>query len=135
VVNLVLVSHSLELAEGLRTMAGQMAGDTVRIEVAAGTPDGRLGTSAPMIVDAIHRADGDGGVLVLLDLGSAAMSIEMALEDLEPEVRGRVAVSGGPLVEGAIAAAVQASVGATLTEVTAAADGASAMPKLPGAPS
>ena len=134
-VNLVIVSHSWELAEGLRAMAGQMAGDDVRIEVAAGTPDRRLGTSAPMIVDAIHRADAGDGVVVLLDLGSAALSIEMALEDLEPEVRERVRVSSGPLVEGTIAAAVQASVGATLAEVAAAADGAWTMPKLPGAPS
>jgi phosphoenolpyruvate---glycerone phosphotransferase subunit DhaM len=135
VVNLVLVSHSRKLAEGLRTMAAQMAGDEVRIEVAAGTPDGRLGTSAPMIVDAIRRAAGDAGALVLLDLGSAALSIELALEDLEPEIRERVAVSDAPLVEGTIAAAVQASLGATLAEVSAAAREATSMPKLPGAPS
>jgi dihydroxyacetone kinase DhaKLM complex PTS-EIIA-like component DhaM len=72
-------------------------------------------------------------VLVLLDLGSAALSLELALEDLDPADRERVRVTEAPLVEGAILAAVQASIGATLDEVEAAAAGAATMPKLPRA--
>ena len=41
-------------------------------------------------------------------------------------------VSEAPLVEGAVLAAVQASVGGTLAEVAAAAAGAASMSKAPG---
>jgi phosphoenolpyruvate---glycerone phosphotransferase subunit DhaM len=72
-------------------------------------------------------------VLVLFDLGSAALSLELALEDLDPVERDRVRVSEAPLVEGAILAAVQASIGAGLAEVEAAAAAASTMTKIPRA--
>jgi dihydroxyacetone kinase phosphotransfer subunit len=132
-VGLVLVSHSGMLADGLRDMVAQVAGEDVAVGVAGGTDDGRLGTSAPRIAAALRStlAASPDGVLVLLDLGSAALSLELALEDLEPADRERVRISEAPLVEGAILAAVQASLGASLLEVAAAADGAASMPKLP----
>ena len=135
--SLVLVSHSRTLVEGLRDMVAQVAGDEVRITIAGGTEDGRLGTSAPTIAAALREAIGPtdaraDGVLVLLDLGSAALSVEVALEELEPDERAMVQVSSGPLVEGAVMAAVQASVGATLGEVAEAAAGALAVPKVLG---
>jgi dihydroxyacetone kinase phosphotransfer subunit len=130
-VGLVLVSHSRTLAEGLAEMVGQVSGGDVRVAVAAGTPDGRLGTSAPLITEAIRSVDGPDGVLVLLDLGSAALSVELALEDLEADERARVVVSDAPLVEGAVVAAVQASLGSDLERVAAEASAAARLPKLP----
>ena len=47
------------------------------------------------------------------------------------EERRRVRVSEAPLVEGSVLAAVQASVGATIDQVVAAAESATSMPKLP----
>jgi PTS hybrid protein len=138
-VSLVLVSHSATLVEGLREMVAQVAGADVRVTTAGGTEDGRLGTSAPRIAEAIREAVGEGsgsranGVLVLLDLGSAALSLEIALEDLDPETRAIVRVSEAPLVEGAVIAAVQASTGASLDEVAAAAMTAATMSKFAGA--
>jgi dihydroxyacetone kinase phosphotransfer subunit len=132
-VGLVLVSHSRTLAEGLSDMLAQVAGPDVRIAIAAGTLDGRLGTSAPLIVDAIRAVDGTDGVLVLLDLGSAALSVEMALEELTGEERVRVIVSEAPLVEGAVVAAVQASIGNSLRAVADEAAAAGRLPKLPDA--
>ncbi len=137
--SLVLVSHSAKLVEGLREMVSQVSGPDVRVTVAGGTEDGRIGTSAPRIVDAIRLAAGTdtgspaSGVLVLLDLGSAAMSLEIALEELDAETRAKVRVSEGPLVEGAVLAAVQASTGASLEEVEAAAASAATMSKMGGA--
>ena len=128
--NLVLVSHSRTLAEGLRDMVTQVAGPEVSVAIAGGTADGRLGTSAPAITAAVRAVLGPDGVLVLLDLGSAAMSLEIALEDLSADERARVRVSEAPLVEGAVTAAVQASTGASLDEVEAAAAGAIGMTKL-----
>jgi dihydroxyacetone kinase phosphotransfer subunit len=132
-VGLVLISHSGTLVEGLRDMVAQVAGPEVAVEIAGGTADGRLGTSAPRIAAALDAAlaGSPDGVLVLLDLGSAALSLELALEELDPADRDRVRVSEAPLVEGAILAAVQASVGASIVEVEAAAAGAATMSKLP----
>jgi dihydroxyacetone kinase phosphotransfer subunit len=128
-----LISHSGAVVEGLRDMVAQVAGDDVPVGIAGGTGDGRLGTSAPLISAALQTtlAASDGGVLVLLDLGSAALSLELALEDLDEADRERVRVTEAPLVEGSILAAVQASVGASLAEVAAAAEEATSMAKLP----
>ena len=133
-VGLVLVSHSSMIAEGLRAMVAQVAGAEVAVATAGGTEDGRLGTSAPRIVEAIRSTldAGAEGTLILLDLGSAALSLELALEDFEPADRARLRVSEAPLVEGAILAAVQASIGASLDEVAEAAASAASMSKMPG---
>lgn len=119
---IVIVAHSPMLAAGLREMVAQCAPD-VRVHVAAGTSSGTLGTSAPLVESAIRAAlhDAVGAeVVVFLDLGSATLAIEIALEALEPTERARVRVSEGPLVEGAILAAVAARTGAAIEEVIAA---------------
>ena len=115
-------------------MVAQVAGAEVAVATAGGTEDGRLGTSAPRIVEAIRSTldAGAEGTLILLDLGSAALSLELALEDFEPADRARLRVSEAPLVEGAILAAVQASIGASLDEVAEAAASAASMSKMPG---
>ncbi len=131
---LILVSHSGTLVDGLREMASQVAGPDVAIATAGGTEDGRLGTSAPRISEAVRSVlDRADSAVVLLDLGSAALSLELALEDLSDGDRQRVRVTEAPLVEGAILAAVQASVGATIDEVVAAAESAATLAKLPRA--
>jgi dihydroxyacetone kinase phosphotransfer subunit len=134
VVGLVLVSHSAAIAEGLATMCRQVAGPDVAVVAAGGVPDGGLGTSADRIEAALRTAlAGGDGVLVLLDLGSAVLSLEVALESLDGTQRGRVQVSDAPLVEGAVLAAVQASLGAPLDEVLAAAHRAVGLAKRPAA--
>lgn len=132
-VGLVLISHSSAIAEGLREMVAQVAGADVPVGIAGGTDDGRLGTSAPRIAEAIRLTldAGADGTLILLDLGSAALSLELALEEFDEAERARLQVSEAPLVEGAVLAAVQASVGASLDEVAASAAGAASMPKMP----
>jgi phosphoenolpyruvate---glycerone phosphotransferase subunit DhaM len=132
-VGMVLVSHSEVLVNGLRDMVAQVAGEDVPVATAGGTDDGRLGTSAPRIAEAI-RSTLDAGaddVLVLLDLGSAALSLELACEEFAPADRTRIRISEAPLVEGAVLAAVTASVGGSIDEVLAAAAGAATMTKLP----
>jgi phosphotransferase system HPr (HPr) family protein len=63
-------------------------------------------------------------VLVLMDLGSAILSAEMALEFLPEDQRHNVLLCAAPMIEGSIAAAVQASLGGTLQQVAAEAMGA-----------
>jgi multiphosphoryl transfer protein len=125
VVGLVIVSHSATLAEGVAELARGM-GAEVPIELAGGidTPEPALGTDATQVLEAIERADQGDGVLVLMDLGSAVLSAEMALDLLPEERRERVVLSEAPLVEGAVAAAVTAKLGASLADVAAEARGA-----------
>ncbi|MCW2951580.1 MAG: ptsP [Conexibacter sp.] len=132
-VGIVVVSHSARLAEGVVELAREMAGD-VRIEAAggidppaAGAPRG-LGTDAVRVMEAIEAAlgpaaDEPAGVLVLMDLGSAVLSAETALDLLDPAIADRVRLAAAPLVEGAVAAAVAAQAGQSLDEVAAEARG------------
>jgi multiphosphoryl transfer protein len=124
-VGLVIVSHSATLAEGVAELARGM-GAEVPIELAGGieAPEPALGTDAARVLDAIERADQGDGVVVLMDLGSAVLSAEMALDLLPPERRERVVLSEAALVEGAVAAAVTAKLGAPLADVVAEARGA-----------
>ena len=116
-VGLVIVSHSAQLAAGVVELAGQMTQGKTPIAAAGGAIDDILGTSADKILEAIQSVDGPDGVLVLLDLGSAILSAEMALEMLSDEQRDRIRLSYAPLVEGAVAAALEASLGRTLVQV------------------
>lgn len=128
-VSIVVVSHSAQLAAGVAELAGQMAQGEVKILAAGGTNEGTLGTSMEKVLAALQQADSEAGTLVLLDLGSAVMITEMAIEALTPEQRNRVRMSAAPLVEGAVIAAVEASTGSTLEEVAQAAASAHELPK------
>jgi phosphoenolpyruvate---glycerone phosphotransferase subunit DhaM len=129
-VGLVVVSHSAKVAEGVVELAAQMAAE-VRIRPAGGTADGGIGTDATLIAEAVDAADDGDGVLVLVDLGSAVLSAQLAIDELvEEERRGRVRISEAPLVEGAVIGAVQASTGSSLDEVDGAARAAATMAKV-----
>ncbi len=130
-VSLVIVSHSQKLAEGVAELAAQMANGQTIIATAGGAADGSLGTSADKVLQALTQAQSADGILILVDLGSAGMAVEMALESLAPEQRERVQVSSAPLVEGAVIAAVEASIGRSLQEVAEAAASAEALSKFP----
>ena len=122
-VGIVIVSHSAALASSVVELAGQMGGGAVRIEPAGGMadPPGAIGTDLGLVRAAIDRAAGedDDGVLVLMDLGSAVMTAEMAAEMVAAERDTRVLLCEAPLVEGAVAAAARAGAGAPLDEVAA----------------
>src|SRR6478752_5117656 len=104
-----------------------MAGPEVRIEHAGGTPDGALGTDEGRVRDAIRRADGGAGVVVLGDLGSAILTVRHVLDK---NGNGHIRLVDAPFVEGAVAAAVTASAGSTLEEVVRAAEEARGVSKL-----
>lgn len=113
-VSIVIVSHSATLAAGVRELALQMVQGQVKIAVAGGLDDDDhpIGTDPIKVLQAIESVYSDDGVVVLMDLGSAILSAETALDFLEPKQQERVHLCAAPLVEGTIAAAVQASVGA-----------------------
>jgi phosphocarrier protein FPr len=113
-VGIVVVSHSHVLATAAVGLAAEMVRDRpVRIAVAAGLDEVILGTDAVRIKDAIYEVDGPHGVVVLMDLGSAVLSAELALDLIDdPDLRERVTLSAAPLVEGLVVAAVAAAGGA-----------------------
>ena len=116
-VGLVIVSHSPRLAQGVAELAQEMGGPEMRIETAAGIADGAMGTDAVLVQEAIERAWSVDGVLVLMDLGSAVLSAEMALDLLQEDHRGNVVLCEAPIAEGAVAAAVTARLGSSLEQV------------------
>ncbi|MGH9251589.1 MAG: dihydroxyacetone kinase phosphoryl donor subunit DhaM, partial [Acidimicrobiales bacterium] len=119
-VGLVVVSHSRALARAAVALAGEMLhGRTVRTAVAAGLDETTFGTDAVRVREAIEEVDGPGGVLVLMDLGSAVLSAELAVDLLDPDVAARVRLCAAPIVEGLVAATVAAAGGASLPEVEA----------------
>ncbi len=127
-VALVLVSHSAAIADGLAELVAQVAGPDVPIVAAGGGPDGSFGTDGGRVLEALRAASAGAGGVVLMDIGSAVLSVRAALEELGPAAES-IVVADAPLVEGAIAAGVTASIGGTRDEVAAAAREACGAPK------
>src|SRR5437868_6751649 len=127
VVGIVLVSHSQKLVEGLQELVEQLSSRQVQVACAGGGPQGELGTSAEKIRDAIRSVGGPDGVLVLVDMGSAVLSAEMAVDLLEPPAC-EVRISGAPLVEGAVVGVTHAGLGDSLAQVMLAVEGARHLP-------
>jgi len=103
-VGLVVVSHSATAAEGVAEVAAEMGGGT-RIEPVGGDGSGGIGTVPDDIEAALAAADDGDGVVVLVDLGSAVMNAEVAIETSEVEA----VIADAPVLEGAVNAAVAAT--------------------------
>lgn len=133
-VNLVIVSHCHELAVGVKELADQMANRQIEIAAVGGVVVDELppalGTDATRISQAVSDVWSPDGVLVLVDLGSAILSAELALEMLPERQQERCLISNAPLVEGAVIAALEASVNHRLDVVNEAAEAACNYPKI-----
>ena len=116
-VGIVIVSHSIKVAEGTADMVRQMVGTNVQVAFAGGNADGGLGTDVGQILQAIDAAWSDAGVAIFVDLGGAETNSEMAVEMLDAGRRDRVVVCNAPIVEGAVIAAAEASGGSSLDAV------------------
>ena len=124
-IGLVVVSHSGKAADGIVEVAAEMGGDTP-IEAAGGDGDGLIGTNVDRISDALAAADDGDGVVVLVDLGSAVMNAEVAIEMHD----GEAVIADGPVLEGAVNAAVAATdPNATLESVVEQAEAAADIDK------
>lgn len=104
-VGIVIVSHSSKIAEGIKSLVEQMSPGG-RVVSAGGTSDGRLGTDVEKIKNAILEVYSEDGVIILFDLGSAYMNTQMAIEIID-----------AALVEGALVAVVDSSIGKTREEI------------------
>jgi dihydroxyacetone kinase DhaKLM complex PTS-EIIA-like component DhaM len=121
-VGIVLVSHSAAVASAVADLARGLAGGgtTAPVAAAGGTSDGGLGTSSELIAAAAAEVDGGAGVALLVDLGSAVLTVKTLLAEGDELPEGSRLLDA-PFVEGAVAAVVTASAGAGLDAVAAAA--------------
>jgi PTS hybrid protein len=130
-VGLVLVSHSGLIAKGLAELVRQVAGSDVSIVAIGGGGSGTdLGTDPAMVLEALKTAASGSGAVVLMDLGSTVLAVRSALPELGVDRAQHLIVADAPLLEGAIAAGVAASAGASLEEVARAAEEARCARKL-----
>lgn len=121
-VNLVIVSHSARLGEGVGELARQMLyGDGCKIAIAAGIddPQNPIGTDPIKVMEAIESVADADHILVMMDMGSALLSAETALDLLDPSIAAKVRLCAAPLVEGTLAATVSAAAGADIEKVIA----------------
>ena len=114
-VDIVLVSHSLKLVDGLKELVLEMAPDVI-VYAVGGTKEGEIGTDFDQILDTFQRV-GEDGAIVLFDLGSSCMASQMAHEALPAAQQSKIEIVDAPLVECSIEAAVLSSIGETKSAI------------------
>lgn len=116
-INMLIVSHSKDLAKGVYDLASQMAED-VNLDYVGGTEEGDLGSNFELINEKIiNLSQNDNFLIIMFDLGSSMMNSQMALEMLESEVQERVLLADLPLVEGIVEIAMQIQIGNSFDEI------------------
>ena len=120
-IGLLLVSHSRALANAAVDLIRRTVSATIPIAAAGGVGEthSEIGTDAIDIQQGIESVAQPDGVIILMDMGSAILSTEMAKDLLGDSIDVRLC--SGPLVEGGIAAAVQIQAGSPMADVVAAA--------------
>lgn len=111
-IGLVLVSHSPKIVEGLAHLIGEMSDCPLALAGGIDDPDHPIGTDAVKIMQAVEEVMSDDGVIIFVDLGSAILSAQTALDLLDPAIAEKVSISSAPLVEGALSASIIATTGA-----------------------
>lgn len=124
--SIIVISHSAKLAEGVVEVARMMARD-VRIVAAGGMEDGGLGTSYEKIAAAIEETYTEDGAALFMDMGSAVMTAEIAVEAMADR---RLKLIDAPLVEGVVLAAIEAAAGTALEDLPEKMQQARAMRKI-----
>ena len=116
-IGIILVSHSEKITDGIKDLVIEMTKDEVPIVSAGGTSDGRLGTSADKIIDAINQLSNCHSILIFTDIGSSIMSSEIALELVDEKLKNKCILVDAPIVEGAFVAGVQSMVSDDVDQV------------------
>ncbi|WP_330857570.1 dihydroxyacetone kinase phosphoryl donor subunit DhaM [Exiguobacterium sp. SL-10] len=112
IVELIIVSHSAKIAEGIQDLMKEMA-PTVPIHLASGLEDGSIGTDVTRILEAIEVVDKEA--LILSDIGSATMNAELAVDMYEGDKT--IQFYDGPIVESAFVASVSSGNGMDVAQI------------------
>ncbi|EML1936591.1 PTS-dependent dihydroxyacetone kinase phosphotransferase subunit DhaM [Providencia stuartii] len=119
-IGLIIVSHSKLLADGVLQLAEQIQNKQhCQIITAAGVDDDThpIGTDAVKVMEAIETLADATAIILLMDLGSALLSAETALDLIDAELAKKVHLCSAPLVEGAIAITASASTGTSIDTI------------------
>ncbi len=116
-VSILIVSHSKEIALGAKKLAEQMNQGGVEILAVGGTKDGEIGTDPDAIYSSLKKINKDDGVIILADLGSAVMNINMIIDSFDKDTKKKIILADAPIVEGAVFATVEAGVGKNLYDI------------------
>lgn len=112
-VGIIIVSHSQQLAEGVKELAEMMARET-QIAVAGGLENGMTGVSYQRVNDAVEEVCGTDGAVIFADMGSSVLTSEMVVKELKDD---KLRLVKAPIVEGAVRAAALASSGASVETI------------------
>lgn len=115
----IIVSHSEKLAEGLRDIVMEMNDGSVDVIAAGGASGGRIGTNTLKIKAAIESLNKCDHILIFVDLGSAVLCSETAIEMLDDDIQEKVHIVDAPLVEGVVGGVVQATICNDLDQIIA----------------
>jgi PTS hybrid protein len=115
-VSLLLISHSPKIVEGARDLALEMGGNATILTV-GGTKAGTLGADYDKTFELMQEAAQQGDVLVLVDLGSARLTGQMAREALESDLQEHVYLCDAAIVEGALIAAIAIAAGVDIKNI------------------
>ncbi len=114
-VEIVIISHSSKAAEGIREIAREMAVPGQTIE-AVGGDGGKLGIDLDRVESVMEKLEKKDGVIIFVDLNSAIICAEMI--KLKDEINNdKIYSADAPILEGAIVATVEASLGSPVEKV------------------
>ena len=99
-INILISSHSKDLAKGLTDIIGQMTTD-LRIEYSGGDDEGNLGSNFEEIFAKMNELAPEG-LVVFFDMGSSMMNVETAYSMLDEDLQEKILIAGSPLVESAL---------------------------------
>ena len=108
---IVIVSHSSEIASGLKKLIREVAKD-ISLTAIGGLENGVIGTSFDRVMNAIEENEADN-LLTFFDLGSARMNLDLVSEMTDKELT----IFNVPLIEGAYTASALLEAGATFEAI------------------
>ena len=99
-INILIASHSKDLAKGLTDIIGQMTTD-LKIEYSGGDDEGNLGSNFEEIFAKMNELSPEG-LVVFFDMGSSMMNVETAYSMIDEDLQEKILIAGSPLVESAL---------------------------------
>lgn len=115
-INILIVSHSKDLAKGVYDLAKEMAKD-VNFDYVGGTEDETLGSNFELINEKIISLSEDNNLIIFFDLGSSMMNSQMIIEMLDDKTKEKIILADLPIVEGVIDIAMQIQIGESFENI------------------
>lgn len=106
-VNILVVSHSADLAKAVVTFTSEMKNGDFEVAQIGGIDGGKhFGSDPTLIKTTIERLITNSELLIIYDMGSSKMNVEMAFNMLTDDCKSRVQVATCAFLEGTLTAIV-----------------------------